>query len=150
MTAPLVVGIAAVAHGEVEETVGSKGDAPSVVIEPRLVDLEQHALRGGVKARPVVFHDFEFGQAQRVVPIGGRLFSQRGAVGQIDLAVLLEMRVQRQAEQAAFVESLIELGQPAAHVEERLLRFRAILRQHADDADLVRHQQSAGTVFQRE
>src|SRR5256885_524827 len=66
MTAPFVVGIAAVAHGEVEKTVWSEGDATGVVIEPGLVDLEQHALRGWVKTRAVVFDDFEFRQTQRV------------------------------------------------------------------------------------
>src|SRR2546425_6033207 len=58
------------------------------------------------------------------------------------------MRVQRQAEQAAFVETLVELRQAAAHVEKRLLRFGAVFRQYVNDAYLVGNQQLPRTVIQ--
>ena len=84
---------------------------------------------------------FEFGHVQGVVPIRRRCFSQRRTVSQVDFPVLLETRMQRDAEQPALVEALGELGQPAARVEERLLRLGAVLRQDVYDPDLVRHEQ---------
>src|SRR5258707_936776 len=44
MTLALVIGIAAVADGDIKIAIQSEGDAASIVVEIRLVDLQQHPL----------------------------------------------------------------------------------------------------------
>ena len=149
MAAPFIVGIAAVAHGDIKKSVRADGEAARVVVEIRLVDLEQHPFRGRVHPGAVILQHFEFGHAHRIVPVNRPPFSQRRAVSQVSLPVFLEIPVQREAEQTAFIEALVELRQPAAHIKKRLLRFGAVPGQHGNDAHLVGHQQTTRSVVRR-
>jgi hypothetical protein len=84
---------AAVAHADVEHPVGAELELPAVVDVERLVDGEYHALGGEVDAlRPRV------GAELRDERLQVRRF---GGVVDIEVAVVGELRVEGDAEQAA-------------------------------------------------
>ena len=69
MAPAFVVRVAAIANGDIKIAIRPEGEATRVVVEPRLVDLQQHALRRGIDARWISFGDFELGHVQCAVPV---------------------------------------------------------------------------------
>ena len=118
------------------------------MIEVGLVDFEQHALGGWIDLGAVVFQDLELGEAGGVVETRRRALAQRRAVKAVQLAVLLEAPVQREAEQAALVEIQRQWRQLAAHVEEKFVEQLAVLREDAHRAELIDDEQATRIVVQ--
>lgn len=129
-----VVAVAAVADTEVKHIVGAEGDGAAVVVEVRLVDVEEDFLGGFVK---LAVGDFEFGEAEHAVPIGGAAGAEGRGVNGEEASVLREVRVKGEAEEAAFVEgAIVEFGEAWAEVEP-LFGGAAVFRNGIDDADLI-------------
>ena len=158
MTAAFIIRVAPVADRDVKKSIRPEGDATGVMVHVRLVDLEQHALGRGIHPAWVIRRHFEFRNPQgrgvgrleirSLEPIRRCIRTQRGAVSQIDLVILFEARVQRQAEQSSFVKTVVEFGHSASGIEERLIALGAVFRQHRNDADLVRDKQPSRTILQ--
>ena len=94
-----VVAEPAVADADVQVAVGAEHDRAAVVVPVGLVDLEQDFLARGVGFVGVVLAHAEPGDRVEVRLLG------RGLDGVVDeeLAVLFELRMERQAEEAFFV-----------------------------------------------
>src|SRR5690554_6749460 len=112
-----VVRGAPVAEPQVQEAVVAEQELAAVVVHLRLVDLEEHALGGGVE--PAVVAQRELGEDRRVVPARGPALTQRRAVVGEGAAVLREVGVEREAEEATLVVPRVELDDPVGDVEER-------------------------------
>ena len=54
--------------------------------------------------------------------------------------------MQRETEDTAFIEALVELGELRAQVEEELFVELAVLVQEVNRADLIRDEQTTGAV----
>src|SRR3954464_10366965 len=101
----LFVAGAAIADRRVKKTIRAEHDRASVMIEIRMIDLQQ--LLFGVNVSNAVFR-FELGKRPGVVPIRRRrrIFARRG-VNDKKAAVIREIRMQRETNQAAFVKTLV-------------------------------------------
>src|SRR5690606_36333314 len=99
MSRTVVVGPAAVTHGDVQVTVRAEGQRAGVVIGLRLVDFEDDPL--GTVVRPVwiVGGHRELRDPRRVIPSRRRLGPARRAVVHVEPPVVGEFRVKRKTEQ---------------------------------------------------
>ena len=146
----IVVGAAAVAHADVEETIRPERQSAAVVIGLRLVDRQQHALRSGIDLREILRHHLELREVAGVVPLLRRSLALGRAVIDVELAVLFELGMQRQTEQTTLIESVVQLRQLRAHIEEQLLREFPILAQHMHGADLISDQKPPRSIVERD
>ena len=96
-----VVLVPAVARAEVEKTIRAERDAPAVVVEIRMIQLQQNPFRAEV--RRVALRG-ELRDRHRVVPVRRRSRAQWRAVAHVELVVRGELRMQRQPQHAAFIE----------------------------------------------
>src|SRR5258706_4321642 len=77
-------------------------------------------------------------------------FAQRRAVEDIELLVVAELRMERNAEQAAFIERFRQLDHFRTQIAERLFRQCAILVQKTDDSNLIADDETPRSVVEGE
>ena len=116
------------------------------MVELRLVDLEEDALRRRVASVRVRRRHAELRHPGRVVIAGRRTGTERRAVEDEEASVCGVARVERQSEQPALVVLRHERDQPAAHVEERRGQEVAVRGKHADDAGLVHDEAASARI----
>lgn len=139
----LVVGIAAIADGDVEEAIGAEGDAAAVMIEVGLIDLEEEAFGGWVDVAEVGGDD-ELADVAGVVPIRGAGGAAESAVVREDAAVFGEAGVEGESEEPTFIETLVQSGEPGADVKEGVWATGSIGLDDMNEADLVTDEESFG------
>jgi len=129
-----VVGVAAVAHRDVEHLVGAEADPVTVVVELRPRGRGQDALGIAVREIGIVGRDGELGHDVAVVPPEQlpeiALEIAMAAIGHVELPVGGEVGVEGEAEQPALVEVGIAVDHQAADVEERRALKLAVLDDH--------------------
>jgi len=119
---PDVVLVTAIADREVQVAVGAEGERAAVVIEIRMIELQEDALRGRVGAIRIFLRDPELGEPIGVVPTVGRALPQRHAIIDEEATVGGEVWVEGQAKQATFVVGLLEPHDSIAQIQEWALQ----------------------------
>jgi hypothetical protein len=143
----VVVGPAAVTDGDVQVAIaGPEQQGAGVVVELRLVELEQRPLRRRIRAVRVCRRNAELRDPARVVLTDGPARPQRRAVIDEQASVVGIVRVERQAEETALVERRHQRDDAASQIEERLRPQGALGPQHADRADLIHDEHPVGPI----
>jgi hypothetical protein len=100
-----VVGSAAVADGDVEVAVWPEGDRAAIVVELRMIDLQDDALRRGVRVELLAAARAVLGDRGGVVVAGRHAGARRRGVEDEEAAVVDEVGVEREPQQAPLVIS---------------------------------------------
>ena len=146
---PDVVGAAAVADRDVEvAVVGTEGESAGVVVELRLVDLQQDDLRGRV-GEVRVARDAQLGDRARAVEARRRAGAQGRAVVDEEAAVRRVIGVEGEAEQAALVEARLQGDELGAQVEKRRRQARAVGVEDPHQTHLVDDEEAPRAVRRR-
>ena len=149
-----VVGVAAVAHRDIQHAVRAEIDPVAVMVELRPMDRRDDALVVRVGDVRIVLGDPHLGDhvGVRVPQMLGDAGAaeQRRAVGDVEQAVVLEVRMEGHAEQALFVEELPLLDDLVLDVQEILVLQLAVGPQDLDRADLLDDEAALAAVRRRE
>ncbi|KAF5035341.1 hypothetical protein DSECCO2_586700 [anaerobic digester metagenome] len=147
MAVPDVVRPPGIPERYIQVAVGrAEGELAAVVVMVGLVDVHQHLLRGQVHPVLVLGIDLELGDVVRAVPVLRGLRPQGRTVEGVDLAVLREVRVERDREQAALIIGRPEFDQVVPEVQERLGERGPVRVDGPDHTDLVHNEDPPGPV----
>src|SRR5687768_7814882 len=145
---PHIIRPAAIAERDVQEIVVAESESAAVVIELRLVFLENHALRCGIGYIGIARHA-ELRDPRRAVVTGWSAWTERSGIVNEEAAVLLVLRVERQSEQPAFVKARHEGNHPRPDIEERCGEQHAIAGNNPNLPGLIDDEQPARLVISR-
>jgi len=134
----LVVAIPAVTDPDVQVAIRAESHPTAVVVGVGLVDLQTHLLRGRIEGEGLRRRRGELGDAQRAVPVGRRGFASGRRVRDHHPTVLLELGMQGQTQDTAFIEgALVEGRQPVGERQDRGLTQLARFLKEPDEPRLI-------------
>ena len=149
----LIVAIPSIAHTDVEQTLRPKGHPASIVIAVRLVDLQANNLRRRINSERLSWGCGELRDAQGAIPVGRGGRPAGSGVRDEDPMVLLELRVQDEAQHSALIEGpMVEGTEPRREGEDRAFAQFSGLIQKSDETRLIDDQRPSirqGHVGQR-